>query len=141
MKWLKYYREKSGLSMQKLSEILDVKLNTVWRWENDKASPSVDIAMALAKIFDITESELLNGPSDGKIKLTLVYDWEHMKEGNIDMNGNDFELILGSQGQIGIKGAALLTSAEAIEEFLVQVKEQLTIGLEAQIRRGAIPQA
>ena len=141
MKWLKYYREKSGLSMQKLSEILDVKLNTVWRWENDKASPSVDIAMALAKIFDITESELLNGPSDGKIKLTLVYDWEHMKDGNIDMNGNDFELILGSQGQIGIKGAALLTSAEAIEEFLVQVKEQLTIGLEAQIRRGAIPQA
>ena len=141
MKWLKYYREKSGLSMQKLSEILDVKLNTVWRWENDKASPSVDIAMALAKIFDITESELLNGPSDGKIKLTLVYDWEHMKDGNIDMNGNDFELILGSQGQIGIKGAALLTSAEAIEEFLVQLKEQLTIGLEAQIRRGAIPQA
>ena len=141
MKWLKYYREKSGLSMQKLSEMLDVQLNTIWRWENGKASPSVDVATALAKIFGISESELLHGPSEGKVKITLVYDWTHMEGGKIDMNGNEFELILGSQGQIGLKGAAQITSAEAIEEFLARVKEQLTIALDAQVRRGAIPQA
>ena len=61
-----------------------------------------------------------------------------MKEGNIDMNGNDFELILGSQGKIGLKGAGTITSTEAIDEFLARVREQLIIALDAQVRRGAI---
>ena len=54
------------------------------------------------------------------------------------MTGNEFELILGSNGQIGLKGAGMITSAEAIEEFLSRVKEQLTIALEAQIKRGVV---
>ena len=54
------------------------------------------------------------------------------------MNMNSFELILGSQGQIGLKGAGQITSREAIEDFLSQVREQLEIGLEAQIKRGVV---
>ena len=64
MKWLKYYREKKGLSMEKLADIIGVRLNTIWRWENDKASPSVDILSPLASALYITEEELLNGPNN-----------------------------------------------------------------------------
>ena len=120
--------------------MLDLSYMTIRRWEAEKIIPRMDEIRQLAEALHVSETELLNGPDDGRVRLTLVYDWGQMKEGNIDMTGNDFELILGSQGQIGLKGAGLLTSAEAIDEFLARVKEQLTIALDAQKRRGAIPQ-
>ncbi len=124
--------------MKKLSELLGVKLNTIWRWEKERASPSVETAKNLAKILGITESELLNGPKDEKIRITLVYDWDRMKEVNIDMNGNEFELILGSNGQVGLKGSGMLTSHEAIDDFLARIREQLEVAFDAQVRRGVI---
>jgi transcriptional regulator with XRE-family HTH domain len=138
---LRELRKRAGMTQEELAGCIDVHLNTISRWENGIDTPKTLKIKRLAEALGCTESELLNGPSDGKVKLTLVYDWGQMKEGKIDMNGNEFELILGSQGQIGLKGAGLITSAEAIEEFLGKVKEQLTIALDAQIRRGAIPQA
>ena len=108
------------------------------RYERNTATPTLDTVRRLALGLEITVDELLNGPNEDKVKITLVYDWSHMKEGNIDMNGNDFELILGSQGQIGLKGAGMLTSPEAIDDFLARVREQLEIALDAQVRRGAI---
>ena len=72
MKWLKYYREKAGLSLNKLAEMLGVQLNTVWRWESGRAITSVEMAKALAQIFGITESELLNGPGSQNWELKLV---------------------------------------------------------------------
>ena len=134
-------RKQKKMTQEELAHALSVNAVTLSRWENGHFEPKVSIIKRLCEVLVCTESELLNGSDDGKIKLTLVYDWEHMKEGKIDMNGNEFELILGSQGQIGLKGAAQITSAEAIEEFLARVKEQLTIALDAQVRRGAIPQA
>ena len=138
--WLRELRKKAGLTQEKLAEAVNVSLLTVFRWENEERQPRLEELQMLAKALNVSISELLNGPDDGRVRLTLVYDWGQMKEGNIDMTGNDFELILGSQGQIGLKGAGLLTSAEAIDEFLARVKEQLTIALDAQKRRGAIPQ-
>ena len=138
--WLRELRKKAGLTQEKLAEAVNVSLLTVFRWENEERQPRLEELQMLAKALNVSISELLNGSDNGRVRLTLVYDWEQMKEGNIDMNGNDFELILGSQGQIGLKGAGLLTSAEAIDEFLARVKEQLTIALDAQKRRGAIPQ-
>ena len=58
--------------MNKLSEMIGVQLNTVWRWESDRASPSVDMAKALSKILGISESELLNGPNSQTWELRMV---------------------------------------------------------------------
>ena len=137
---LRKLRKSAGLTQEELAERVDVHLNTISRWENGVDVPKTFKLKRLAEALHVSETELLNGPSDGRVRLTLVYDWGQMKEGNIDMTGNDFELILGSHGQIGLKGAGLLTSAEAIDEFLSRVREQLTIALDAQKRRGAIPQ-
>ena len=137
---LRELRKKAGLTQEGLAEATKISAMTVRRWEWGQRVPRMDEIKQLAEALHVSETELLNGPADGRVRLTLVYDWGQMKEGNIDMSGNDFELILGSHGQIGLKGAGLLTSAEAIDEFLARVKEQLTIALDAQKRRGAIPQ-
>ena len=135
---LRELRKRAGLTQEKLAEMLDLSYMTIRRWESEKIIPRMDEVQQLADALNVSKSELLNGPSDGKVKITLVYDWDKMKEGRIDMNGNEFELILGSNGQIGLKGAGLITSAEAIEEFLSRVREQLTIALDAQIKRGVV---
>ena len=54
------------------------------------------------------------------------------------MDANDFEVILGSNGKIGLKGAGMIISHEAIEEFLGRVRNELEIALDAQVRRGAV---
>lgn len=131
-------RKHKGINQEELAHMLSVNTATLSRWENGHFEPKASVLKKLCEVLGCTESELLNGPSDGKVKITLVYDWEHMKGGSIDMAGNEFELILGSNGQIGLKGAGMLTSAEAIDEFLSRVREQLTIALDAQIKRGVV---
>ena len=54
---------------------------------------------------------------------------------------NKFKLVLGEDGQIGISGMGMLTSREAIDEFLGRVREQLEVALDAQVRRGVINRA
>ena len=135
---IKQLRKSRGITQEELSERIGVHENTIRLWEKGLREPRSSDILKLCEVLGCTESELLNGPSDGKVKITLVYDWDKMKEGSIDMNGNEFELILGSNGQIGLKGAGLITSAEAIEEFLSRVREQLTIALDAQIKRGVV---
>ncbi len=138
MEWLHVWRQRKGLTQMQLSDKSGIDSNMISRYERNTATPTLDTVRRLALGLEITVDELLNGPNEDKVKITLVYDWNHMKEGNIDMNGNDFELILGSQGQIGLKGAGMLTSPEAIDDFLARVREQLEIALDAQVRRGAI---
>ena len=138
---LKTLRKKEGKSQTDLANAVGVSLLTIFRWENGKQQPRLDEIARTAKALNVSESELLNGSDDGKIKITLTYEWDKMKEANIDMDSDDFELILGSNGRVGLKGAGLITSHEAIDDFLARVKEQLEIALDAQVRRGVIPEA
>ena len=132
------FRKKNGLTQADLADMVGVSLNSIARYERGEVTPSANVAHLIAQVLGCTESELLNGEDDGKIKITLVYDWDKMKEEKIDMNANDFELILGSGGQIGLKGAGMLTSREAVEEFLARVRLQVETAFEAQVKRGAI---
>ena len=100
---IKQLRKLRGLTQEELSERIGVHENTIRLWERGVREPRLSDMAKLCEVLGCTESELLNGPADGRVRLTLVYDWGQMKEGNIDMTGNDFELILGSQGQIGLK--------------------------------------
>lgn len=133
-------RKKKGINQEELAHLLSVNTATLSRWENGHFEPKASTIKKLCEILDCTETELLNGQTDGRVRITLVYDWDKMKEGSIDMMENDFELILGSQGQVGIKGSGRFTSRGSIDEFLGKVREQLEIALDAQIRRGVIPQ-
>ena len=134
MKWLKYYREKSSLSMNKLSEMLGVQLNTIWRWENERASPSVEMAKELAKIFGITESELLNGPNMQNWELRLVMRKAgHPQEGVLDMTNNNSNAALYIEDDTMAitlsAGYALWEDDTKFEELIVQLRRKRAIGL------------
>ena len=138
MKWLKHYREKVGLSQKELADKVGVQENTVWRWENGKSIPSLATAKKISEILNTTERELLNGPKKEHIEITLSWDWGEMEEGEINMTGDGFTLVLGEAGQVGIKGSATFTNKEALKDFAKRIIEQLEFGFDAQVRRGII---
>ena len=107
MEWLKLYREKAGKSQKDLAEIVGVQENTVWRWENKRASPSVEIVKALAAALHVTEAELLNGPEEQEwvLKIRVSVD---PKEEEIDMTEGGCI----SNLDLTRKGAALTLGAD-----------------------------
>ena len=52
------YRKKAGLSQEELGCKLNVTRQSVSLWENNQAQPSLDNLIALAKIFNVSISEL-----------------------------------------------------------------------------------
>ena len=71
-KFLKYKK----LKQQDLADALDIPRNTVWRWVNKKATPSVEMLQRLADFLQISTDELLNGPAEETREFTLIYDRE-----------------------------------------------------------------
>lgn len=49
---LKQIREKSGLSLQRLSDLCNTNKVNVWEWGNDNANPTLKNAYLLAKVLD-----------------------------------------------------------------------------------------
>ena len=133
-------RKRRGLNQFELSEEVGVSVDSIRRWESNKQFPRADELSKLASVLQVTVDELLNGVRDGKVELVLSWNWEEMKKGEINMDANRFKLILGDDGKVGLHGAGMITSREAIEEFLGQVRGELEIALDAQIKRGVIPQ-
>ena len=136
--YLKILREKARMTQPELAKALGVQTQTVWRWEHGEREPSLDIVKKLCGILNCTESELLNGSDTNVVKVVLSWDWQQYEEGGIDMTGNEFDVFLGKNGEIGLKGSGKLTSREALEEFLANVRLQAEIALDAHVRRGAI---
>ena len=63
---IKLYRIKNGLTQKELAERLHVTSQAISRWEKGDVEPSLDTTMEIAKIFEITIDELLNGKSDNE---------------------------------------------------------------------------
>ena len=134
------FRKKAGLTQPELAKLLNVSFSTLRRWETYGGQPRTDELQRLCDVLGCTESELLNGTSPNKIEITLSWDWSEYKKGAINMDDEKFKLILGGDGKVGLHGAGLITSREAIEEFLLRIRSELEIALEAQIKRGVVAQ-
>ena len=140
-KRLKEARKRAGLTQEELSEQINVSITTVRRWEWGTRSPRVDELRRIAQKLNIPEEELLYGANDGKIRVTLSYDWDKYEKGEINMSGNDCEVFLGKNGEISLKGAAKFMSRETVEDFIAQVRLQVETAFDAQVKRGAIQSA
>ena len=130
-------RKREKLSQSRLAELVGVSFMTIRRWESGEIIPRINEVKRLAEVLHIPVDELLNGTNKDKVRVVLAYDWEKY-EGGIDMAMNEFDVVLGKDGSIGLKGSGKLTSREAIEEFLANVRLQVESAFEAQIKRGAI---
>ena len=58
---LKKLRKEKNLTQEELAEKLYVNSRSVSRWENGRTMPDFDILIELAKFYDISIEELLNG--------------------------------------------------------------------------------
>ena len=60
-KFLKELRKENDLTQEELAEKLYVNSRSISRWENAKTMPDFDVLIELAKLYDISIEELLNG--------------------------------------------------------------------------------
>ncbi len=59
--FLKDLRKEKGLTQEELAEMLNLNNRTISRWENARTMPDFDILIELAKFYDVSVEELLNG--------------------------------------------------------------------------------
>ena len=136
---LKEWRGKRGLSQEELAESVGVHENTIRKWEKGYREPRAGDIAKLASALHVTEAELLNGPKVERVSLTLTWDMEDV-EGEIDMsNGNGFNLVLGDDGRVGVKGVAKFASLSELKEFAANFAKELEEGYKFQVERGRIP--
>lgn len=134
-------RKKQGITQEELAHMLSINTATLSRWENSHFEPKASLIKRLCEVLHCTEAELLNEQQPDRVQITLSYEWQDMKKGEIDMDKNKFKLILGDDGQIGVQGSGLVTTREAMEQFFADFRTQLEIAFDTQIKRGVIPQA
>jgi transcriptional regulator with XRE-family HTH domain len=66
MNTLKFYREKTGLSQNQVAEKLNVCQQAVAKWEIGTAYPSTAKLPEMAKIYGLTEGEVINAITAAK---------------------------------------------------------------------------
>lgn len=138
MIFLKEARKRAGMSQEKLAEMLGLHANTIWNWERwHKGGPNPQQLTRICEVLNVSEAELLHGPQDSKIKITLSWNVEDVR-GEIDMHGDSFNLVLGSDGRIGIKGCALFSNRETLRETISNIGQELEAAYDFQILRGKI---
>lgn len=139
MKGLRIIRREKGLSQADLERITGIDANTFSRYERGVVIPSTDVAKRIAEALHVTVDELLNGPREKKIEINLIFG-EMPEKGDIDMseNGNNFDVFMGKNGTLGIRGGANFTSIDEIIKFGADVVEELKKGFEFQRQRGAV---
>jgi transcriptional regulator with XRE-family HTH domain len=85
---LMQYRKKAGLSQEELADKLGVSRQAVSKWECAESSPDTDNLIALAKIYNISLDELINGEVEDNNKNN-----NKEKEGmNVHIHGEDGEV-------------------------------------------------
>ncbi|GHV34532.1 hypothetical protein FACS1894187_05310 [Synergistales bacterium] len=128
MKYIKLFREKINISQKELADRVRVKENTVWRWENERATPSVNIFPKLCEVLGCSERELLNGPEEEvfKVELRFVHGREEIDE---EMKTNGVSLVMGDDGFLGIAGGKIVKDEEDAKSVAAEVLKNLLFGL------------
>ena len=61
-------RKRNGYSLSKLSEVLGVTYQTISKWENEEALPSVQVLLKCSELFSVRVQELYYGESLFEVK-------------------------------------------------------------------------
>ena len=137
MDGLRAIRKQRGLTLKQIEDLTGIDLNTISRYERGLVTPSGNTLLKISDSLGVSVDELLHGPKDNKIKITLTWDkaaWED----EISMNGNAFQLLLSTDGTVGIRGAAMFTNKETLKDTVKAIAEELEAGYDFQIQRGRI---
>lgn len=61
---IKYYRERDGLSQEKLAEKIYVSRQSISNWENERSYPDIHNILQLSILFNVSLDELVKGDVD-----------------------------------------------------------------------------
>ncbi|MBE5775825.1 MAG: helix-turn-helix transcriptional regulator, partial [Clostridiales bacterium] len=67
---IKELREKKQLTQAELAEKLYVSDKTVSKWENGKGYPDISLLESIAKVLDVSVTELLSGRAVSNINVS-----------------------------------------------------------------------
>jgi transcriptional regulator with XRE-family HTH domain len=129
MKGLAILRKKKNLTQTGLAKKFGVEMNTVWKWENSIAAPSVDVIQRLAEFFGVSVDELLNGPGEDSFKVTIEF-VKTLEGVNKEMNMNGIALTIADDGFVGVCGGKKFDNQDDIEAVVAEVRRKLTFGFE-----------
>lgn len=87
---LQAHRKAHGYSQEELADLLNVSRQAVSKWERGEASPDTDNLIALAKIYNITIDQLINGESEVEV---VVEDKDEGKAQETVKNEGEAEIV------------------------------------------------
>lgn len=70
--YIREWRKQRGLTQEKLAELANVHVNTLLRWEYGTREPKASELQKLAQVLNVTEAELLNGPTKQEFEVKIV---------------------------------------------------------------------
>ena len=65
---IKFYRKKNQLTQDDIAAACNVTRQTVSKWENGKTQPDIQTLSMLAGTLEVSEEDLIYGPSDSEKK-------------------------------------------------------------------------
>ena len=65
---IKFYRKKNQLTQDDIAEACNVTRQAVSKWENGKTQPDIQTLSMLASTLEVSEEDLIYGPSDSEEK-------------------------------------------------------------------------
>ena len=63
---IKEFREQAGMKQSELAEMVGARRETIVHLENGKYTPSLKLAMDIAKVFGVTVEEMFMFTEDGE---------------------------------------------------------------------------
>lgn len=66
---IKFYRKKNQLTQDDIAEACNVTRQAVSKWENGKTQPDIQTLSMLASTLEVSEEDLIYGPSDSEKKM------------------------------------------------------------------------
>ncbi len=119
------YRRANHFSQEELAEKIGVSRQAISKWERGESSPDTDNLIALARLYNITIDELINGSgtpeatvikeekaedkSDNKFTYGEADDTAGFSGGNTDSNGNNKDYV-----HIGFDGIHVETDKDSV---------------------------
>ena len=124
---LMQYRKKAGLSQEELADKLGVSRQAVSKWECAESSPDTDNLIALAKIYNISLDELINGDEapkkEKKDGLNIHLKDDDGSEVNITGLGIHIKGDEGEEVHVGSDGVEIIDSKSEKKDIYFRKKK------------------